>query len=133
MTVKCIPEDGKDYMVAMFTKEFRSINELTEFFVCSRRTVVRVLVERGINPQLRKRTVKVKLAPMPSIDEMSGFPSQVTWQEGTVDIQRNINPCWMDTAVLPPRPEPTPYGFKEFTQTQPWWKRVQAALSRVFS
>ena len=98
MTVKCIPESGKDYMVAMFTKEFRSINELTEFFDCSRRTVVRVLVERGIDPQLRKRIVKVKLAPMPSVEDLSGYPIMKV----------------------------------EMIEPQPWWKRAQAVLSRVF-
>lgn len=117
MTVKCLPEIVKDYMVSAIVTKTMTINELTDTFDCSRRTVVRVLVERGIDPQLRKRTVKVKLAPMPSFNELTGFPVPPA--------------CWMDTAVLPPRPEPTPYGFNTF-QPQPWWKRVQATLSRVF-
>lgn len=117
MTVKCLPEIVKDYIVSAIVTKSMTINELTDTFDCSRRTVVRVLIERGIDPQLRKRTVKVKLAPMPSVDELSGFPTPPA--------------CWMDTAVLPPRPEPTPYGFNTI-QPQPWWKRVQATLSRVF-
>ena len=126
MTVKCLPEIVKDYIVSAIVTKSMTINELTDTFDCSRRTVVRVLIERGIDPQLRKRKVKVKLAPMPSVDELSGFPTPPA--------------SWMEKTVLPPRPTPTPYGFDthgigkvEMIEPQPWWKRLGQAVSRVFS
>ena len=98
MTVKCLPEITKDYITGAFINKSMTINELSDTFDCSRRTVVRVLVERGIDPQLRKRIVKVKLAPMPSVEDLSGYPIMKV----------------------------------EMIEPQPWWKRAQAVLSRVF-
>ena len=121
MTVKCLNTDDKDFIVSRFQEWNIDINYLATLLNVSRRTIIRVLQERGVDPGLRKRTVKVKLLPMPSVEDMSGFfqrkEIKVEYQEGLAEIPRDT-PAFMKVEMLEPKP---------------WWKRFTGAMRRAFA
>lgn len=76
MTVRCLTETDKEYVVDRFNEKLLDINQLAHVMSCSRRTIIRVLQEKGVDPGLRayRRWKVAKLAPMPNMHDMSDFP-----------------------------------------------------------
>jgi hypothetical protein len=59
MTVKCLNEFEKSIIADMYQMKVRSINQLVAEYGVSRRTIGRVLVERGVE-SVRRRFSKVQ-------------------------------------------------------------------------
>lgn len=55
MTVKCIKPVDKAYIVDAFVAKTQTITQLAELYGRSRRTIVRVLEDHGIDPGIRRR------------------------------------------------------------------------------
>ena len=125
MTVKMFDEVTKNFICEQFVSSTlkdpsSKITLLTALMDCSRRTIIRVLQERDIDPGLPTRTRKTitkndllvaqavqagiplmtfELLPAPSVEDMSGFPIMKV----------------------------------EMIEPQPWWKRLGQAVSRAFT
>lgn len=64
MTVKSLNEYQKNNLARLFVEQKTSLNELAAYCGRSRRTVIRVLEELGIDPGVRHRKPKI-VVPVP--------------------------------------------------------------------
>lgn len=64
MTVKCLTDDEKSVIAQRFSNKTHSIDEMAVIYQRSRRTIIRVLEDAGIDPGIRRRQAK----PAPKID-----------------------------------------------------------------
>jgi hypothetical protein len=75
MTVKCLNELQKEVLVNSFQHHHQCIDSLAIFYDCSRRTVIRVLEEKGIDPGIKRRASKPrKPVPGPVVT-----PTKLPW------------------------------------------------------
>lgn len=68
MTVKSLSETQKDYIVSTFLNQVHSINDLATMYKRHRRTIIRALEERGVDPGVKHRTPKPRaVIPQPNM------------------------------------------------------------------
>ena len=60
MTVRCIPDFDKRYYAKCFISKAMTINEIAVETGTSRRTVIRMLEEQGVDPGIKRRPRKQK-------------------------------------------------------------------------
>ena len=70
MTVKCLSDNQKRYLVEMFESKIFEINDIAYRLEVSRRTVIRVLEEKGIDPGIRRRSPKPAQETQPELEEI---------------------------------------------------------------
>lgn len=59
MTVRCLDQSAKNAIVHAFTAtHMKDLNDIASCFGVSRRTIVRVLEEAGVDPGIRRRKSK---------------------------------------------------------------------------
>lgn len=68
MTVRCLPTNDQLLVCHRFQHENADITDLSYEFKVSRRTIIRVLEEAGIDPQIRRRTKKALEPVQSSLD-----------------------------------------------------------------
>jgi hypothetical protein len=103
MTVKILTAFEKDIIQADFTRGLFSINDMVDQFDVSRRTIIRVLEEGGIDPGIRRRKPK---APVQTNLEPLIFPNHAINPENIPWYQRYWNkfcaffnvPCYAQDA-----------------------------------
>jgi len=154
MTVKCLDSYAQEAIVRQFNGGM-SISNLVIYWRCSRRTIIRVLEDAGVDPKIRRRPGRGKLTIMPTEQTVL----QLAQAECALDVGANqwktrpdpIFPRGMDSIVdlkhtpaafktdtspftFPPYPVhpiliPTPdrhaYG-------KPWYQRLGEAVRRIF-
>lgn len=67
MTVKCLHVRDKVYIVNSFISGTITINDLADSFLRSRRTIIRVLEEYGVDPGVKRRISAATKAKMVEI------------------------------------------------------------------
>lgn len=80
MTVKKLAPTEQQMLVLQFQDDGRSINYLAGYYQCSRRTVIRVLEDAGVDPGIQRRKSKKQLElkmPPPAEIDLSGFPTLI--------------------------------------------------------
>jgi len=55
MTVKCLTKDYQDNLVVLFVERGESIDDLAVLANRSRRTIIRILEDHGIDPGIKRR------------------------------------------------------------------------------
>lgn len=58
MTVKCLSEGAKHHIASSFSYHVYTINQLAIMYGRSRRTIIRVLEEQGVDPGVKHRVKK---------------------------------------------------------------------------
>lgn len=84
MTVKCLNELDKSVIAAEFLNDHYTIETLATHFDVSRRTIVRVLEERGVDPGIRRRPGrKSKKQPAPAGPVV--IPTRTPWYRRIIE------------------------------------------------
>ena len=88
MTVKCLTSQQKAHVTSMFDCGLNTINELAQMHQVSRRTIIRVLEEAGIDPGIRHRTPKqpisVAAPPAPEPPQQHQQTQPLAWYQRTL-------------------------------------------------
>ena len=97
MPVKCLGPNEKDYILENFHAKTYTINSLAYIFKVSRRTIIRVLEEGGIDPGIRRRKPaspeQTKLDPLIFPDHMIN-PNNIPWyQRFWKNLCQIFDPC----------------------------------------
>ena len=75
MPVKCLNQAEKNAIVAVYGGTSQSITELSYEYRVSRRTIIRVLQEFGVDPEIRSRTKpadpKQQVLPMEAMEDLA--------------------------------------------------------------
>ena len=79
MTVHCLNDYSKASVVDFYLEIPTSdtINRCAEFHCVSRRTIIRVLEEAGLDPIKHRKPKKLEVAPIPHISEWNAFDPAV--------------------------------------------------------
>jgi hypothetical protein len=105
MTVKCLSEAAKQNIAAGFSLHIYTINQLANMYVRSRRTIIRVLEEKGIDPGVKHRVKK------PIKEEQFVFDTAVVRRSSDQEVL---------AVIMHPEPMPKPS----------WFRRVMAWFSQ---
>lgn len=81
MTVKCIKPLDKTYIVHSFVHENTSINTLANLYGRSRRTIIRVLEENGVEPGIKRRPRFVVIDNLSKLVKETGPVHQIVMFE----------------------------------------------------
>jgi hypothetical protein len=74
MTVRSLNDGAKNYIIHCFNTKLRTIDQLGDDYSRSRRTIVRVLEEAGIDPGIKRRKRLPKPEPLPTV-----IPTKTPW------------------------------------------------------
>ena len=84
MTVKCISMHEQCYIVDAFLAKTQTLNQLAHNFGVSRRTLIRVLEDAGVNPGVKHRFPQPKTVDIPLTFPTEQLPIPYTqnhWSE----------------------------------------------------
>ncbi len=68
MTVKCLNDNAKAVIVELFVSQRYTLNDLVRLYGKSRRTVIRVLEDAGVDPGVKHRPPKPFVQPLETDD-----------------------------------------------------------------
>ena len=137
MTVKCLTPYQQDCIIIRFVKG-DSIDTLATGYNRSRRTIIRVLEDRGVDPKIHRRPGRSKPKPPPVIQEALPLaPEAGMW--GTP----RPTPIFPRDMPEPIRPDPGLFpGFPvhplliqtpdSHTYGRPWYRRLADSVRRFF-
>ena len=153
MTVKCLTEGQQRTLVDLFTHSGTPIEELVVYYDRSRRTIIRVLEDHGVDPKIHRRPGRSKPKAMPTeqaplpLDPAVKFPP-LALAAALVDQGSRPKPIFprdMPEPIKATQPAPRPLPFPGFpvhplliqtpeshTYGRPWYRRLADSVRRFF-
>ena len=88
MSFKHLTSEQKEDITVLFVYQDYSLNALARDYNCHRSTIVRTLEDKGINPGIRRRPVKVTPipAPVPVV-----IPTKTPWWKRIFGLPANTH------------------------------------------